>query len=230
MSDFRLGSLTSPFFNAHSYGSSSSYQTAPTSGLFNPYVAGTSHSFSGLDVCASQALDNVGGWVEPSVEPIIEVYQEDGTGAMPIPIPQTGPPRFSNTFSSRPWTDDSSYQQSHLGQLRAVTIPRPQIRISGSPSDYRMRAAAERHPALRHQSQHGRLHCPSLPSSSARRALLYSREACRTRGAVETTNSRRLHRHSAISAGSLTNPIHNTDWYLRERKVAAGVKEAVLEP
>lgn len=174
----RLGYPTSPFFDAHSYGSSSSYQTAPTSGLFNPHVAGTSHSFSGLDVYASQALDNVGTWVEPSVEPIIEVHQEMGTGAMPIPIPQTGPQRFSNTFSSHPWIDHSSYHQSQHSQPRAITIPQPQIRVSSSPSDYRTRAAMERRPSLRHQSQHwSRRALPVLSASpeqqrSPRPALL----------------------------------------------------------
>ncbi|KAL5391417.1 hypothetical protein DPSP01_001286 [Paraphaeosphaeria sporulosa] len=166
ISDSRLGYSSSPFLDAHSYGSSSSYQTAPTSGLFNPHVAGTSHSFSGLDVYASQALDNVGTWVEPSVEPIIEVHQEDGTGAIPIPIPQPGPQRFSNTFSSHPWTDHSSYHQAQHGQPRSITIPQPQIRVSSSPSDYRARAAMERHPSLRQQSPHWSRRVPPVLSAS----------------------------------------------------------------
>ncbi|KAL5384819.1 hypothetical protein PMIN02_009123 [Paraphaeosphaeria minitans] len=161
-----LGYPPSPFFDARSYGSSSSYQTAPTSDLFNPYVAGTSHSFSGLDVYASQALENVGTWVEPSVEPIIEVHQEDGTGAMPIPIPQIGPQRFSNTFSSHPWTNHSSYHQTQPNQPRAITIPQPQIRVSSSPSDHHTRAAIERHPSVRQQSQHWSRRVPPVLSTS----------------------------------------------------------------
>lgn len=109
-------STESPFLDAQSYGSSSSYQTASAS-IFNPYMAGSPHAFSGLDVSASQAFSNVGTWVEPSIDSIPEM---DPGGAMPIPIPHSGSQSFSNTFSPHPWTTDSPEPQT---RARAITIP-----------------------------------------------------------------------------------------------------------
>jgi len=109
-------STVSPFLDAQSFGSSSSYHTASAS-IFNPHLATSPHAFNGLDVSASQAFANVGGWAEPTIEPIPEFHHG---GAMPIPIPQSGTQVFSNTFSPHPWGGGLPQQQT---RARAITIP-----------------------------------------------------------------------------------------------------------
>jgi hypothetical protein len=64
---------------------------SPTETVFNPFVAGTSHSFSGLDVRASQML-NVGNWADQPqiIEPIAEadMYHKHPALATNIEQPQ----------------------------------------------------------------------------------------------------------------------------------------------
>ncbi|KAF1974093.1 hypothetical protein BU23DRAFT_123272 [Bimuria novae-zelandiae CBS 107.79] len=156
----------SPFLDAHSWGSSSSYQTAPTSGLFNPHVSGTPHSFSGLDVYNSQALVNVGTWAEPSVEPLIEVHQEDGSGAMPIPIPYVGTHREGNVFTTHSWNEYQPSYHFQTSQARAITIPQPHRRSVDARSNHLSRVNLERHPSLRRQSQQGFRGVPPILSVS----------------------------------------------------------------
>lgn len=87
--------------------------------VFNPYVAGSSHSFSGLDVRASQML-NVGSWMEQPqiIEPIAEA-DELNTDATPISIPYPHSQSFNESFG--PYT--MSTETENLSRSRAVTIP-----------------------------------------------------------------------------------------------------------
>jgi hypothetical protein len=86
--------------------------------VFNPYVAGSSHSFSGLDVRASQML-NLGTWIDQPqiIEPIAEA-DEYSMEATPIPIsyPQS---QTSSNFMS--YTQSDQFEQQN--RSRAVTIP-----------------------------------------------------------------------------------------------------------
>ncbi|KAF1914963.1 hypothetical protein BDU57DRAFT_520226 [Ampelomyces quisqualis] len=89
-----------------------------TETVFNPYVAGSSHSFSGLDVRASQML-NVGSWTETPhiIEPIAEA-DEFNTHAAPMSIPRLDTRNLYNTSSSYTYSDELEHNRS-----RAVTIP-----------------------------------------------------------------------------------------------------------
>lgn len=101
--------------------------------VFNPYLAGSSHSFSGLDVRASQVL-NAGTWVDHPqiIEPIAE-GDELSTGAVPIAISHHNPQSFNGSFTSCP----SPGTQEHYSRSRAVTIPQS-IR---HPASYNQRVA-----------------------------------------------------------------------------------------
>ncbi|KAH4818991.1 hypothetical protein HBH61_037760 [Parastagonospora nodorum] len=90
-----------------------SYES-PTETVFNPYVTGSSHSFSGLDVRASQML-NVGTWVDQPqiIEPIAEA-DEYNTDAIPISIPYPQSQSFNEAFTSYPRSEE---------RTRAVAIP-----------------------------------------------------------------------------------------------------------
>ncbi|KAF2876319.1 hypothetical protein BDV95DRAFT_483675 [Massariosphaeria phaeospora] len=103
-------------------GTSSSQGTSPS--FLNPYVSGSAYSFSGLDVSASQAFANVGGWADHPliIEPGSELDRSEA-----IPIPQSTSQSFSNTFSSYPWSNASSLDQS---RARAITIPQPSARAA----------------------------------------------------------------------------------------------------
>lgn len=94
--------------------------------VFNPYVAGSSHSFSGLDVRASQML-NVGGWMEQPqiIEPIAEA-DELNTDAAPISIPYPHSHSFNDSLGSY----RMSMEAQELGRSRAVTIPQTHRRPS----------------------------------------------------------------------------------------------------
>jgi hypothetical protein len=109
-------STASPFPDTQSFGSSSSYHTAAAS-IFNPHLATSPHAFNNLDVSASEAFANVGGWAEPTIEPIPELHHE---GSMPIPVPRTATQQFSNTFSPQPWGGEAFHEQT---RARAITIP-----------------------------------------------------------------------------------------------------------
>jgi hypothetical protein len=90
-----------------------------TSGtLFNPYVVGSSHSFSGLDVRASQML-NLGTWAEQPqiIEPITESdeWHMEST-PMPISYPQS---QSFDTLTS----DQQSENPGLYSRSKAVTIP-----------------------------------------------------------------------------------------------------------
>jgi hypothetical protein len=86
-----------------------SFETT-TENMFKPHVAGSNHSFSGLDVRASQVFTSIGTWAnQPQiVEPIAEA--DEHTEAVPISIPYTQSQSFNESFAS--------FQGS-----RAVTIP-----------------------------------------------------------------------------------------------------------
>jgi hypothetical protein len=91
----------------------------PTETVFNPYVAGSSHSFSGLDVRASQML-NVGTWMDQPqiIEPIAEA-DEYNADAAPIAIPSPHSQSFNDSLISDPW----SVQLDQHFRSRAVSIP-----------------------------------------------------------------------------------------------------------
>jgi hypothetical protein len=87
--------------------------------VFNPYVAGSSHSFSGLDVKASQVL-NVGTWADQPqiVEPIAE-NDESKAEVAPIPIPQSPSQSYNSALPSYRRTN-GVYNHSHS---RGITVP-----------------------------------------------------------------------------------------------------------
>lgn len=102
-----------------------SFQSSPgslettTETVFNPHVAGSSHSFNNLDVQASQAFSKVGTWVDQPqiIEPITEC-DEGRAEVSPIQIPQ--PVSGFGSYSSYP-RSEGSYQQ--YSRTRAITIP-----------------------------------------------------------------------------------------------------------
>ncbi|KAJ4370681.1 hypothetical protein N0V83_005202 [Neocucurbitaria cava] len=97
--------------------------------VFNPYVAGSSHSFSGLDIRASQVFSNVGGWAEQPqiIEPIAEC-DESRAEAAPISIPRTP---SQSLHSSAPAHLGPEGQHSQQGRSRAITIPEGTRGVSG---------------------------------------------------------------------------------------------------
>jgi hypothetical protein len=101
----------------HTFGSNSLESTPET--VFNPYVAGSSHSFSGLDVRASQVL-NVGTWADQPriIEPIAENDYSRAEVA-PIPIPQSLSQSYDSLLSSYR-RSGVAYEHSHS---RAIMVP-----------------------------------------------------------------------------------------------------------
>jgi hypothetical protein len=97
-----------------------SFDSTTPETVFNPYVAGSSHSFSGLDVRASQIFANVGTWVDHPqiVEPIAEADEYD-IETTAIPVPQLHSPRFNDPPTSYP----RSHPCEQPSRSRAVTIP-----------------------------------------------------------------------------------------------------------
>ncbi|OAL53341.1 hypothetical protein IQ07DRAFT_358284 [Pyrenochaeta sp. DS3sAY3a] len=104
---------------ADSYGGSTGSYESTSETVFNPYVAGSAHSFSGLDVRASQAFSSVGTWADQPqiVEPITEL-DETRVGAAPISIPQP----LYHGFSSASYQRSAGASQPYLPS-RAITIP-----------------------------------------------------------------------------------------------------------
>jgi hypothetical protein len=101
----------------HSFSYSNSNQTASP---YNPYLAGSPHAFSGLDISTSFAFSNVGTWADqPQIESIPEL---DHAGA--IPIPHIDFQGVSNTFSSTPWSETEEFLHEQP-RARAITIPQP---------------------------------------------------------------------------------------------------------
>ncbi|RAR05813.1 hypothetical protein DDE82_003724 [Stemphylium lycopersici] len=105
-----------------------------TETVFNPYVTGSSHSFSGLDVRASRVFSNLGAWADQPriVEPIAE--DDWGTTEVaPIPIPQSLPQSYNSMSSSHP-RSDQGFGQTHRSM--AITIPE----TARGPTSYNNRA------------------------------------------------------------------------------------------
>jgi hypothetical protein len=102
----------------------SSFFDTTTGDLLNPHVAGSSHSFSGLDVRASQVF---GTWTDRPqiVEPIAEA-DENNTDAIPIPIPNSYTQSSNNSFTS--YARSAGVEQQE--RSRAVTIPQSNRRPS----------------------------------------------------------------------------------------------------
>lgn len=103
---------------ADSLHSTGSFES-PTETVYNPYMSGSSHAFSGLDVRASQML-NVGTWADQPqiIEPIAEA-DEYNTDAAPIAISFQHPLSFNDSISSSPRSEDLDQQH----RSRAITIP-----------------------------------------------------------------------------------------------------------
>lgn len=101
-----------------SFHSANSFSTASPN-LFNPFIAGSPYAFNSLDLNASQAFANVGGWMEQPqiVEPIPEL-----DGSQPIPIPQ--PASFENNVDA-PLLARSAEILREQNRPRAITIPQP---------------------------------------------------------------------------------------------------------
>jgi len=113
-----------------------SFETT-TENMFKPHVSGLNHSFSGLDVRASQVFTNIGTWADRPqiVEPIAEA--DEHTEAVPISIPYTQSQSFNDSFAS--------FQGSNMDRSRAVTIPQANRRpasynatMPGSPWAHRV--------------------------------------------------------------------------------------------
>jgi hypothetical protein len=98
--------------------------TSTTEDVFNPYVAGSSYSFSSLDVRASQML-NVGGWMEQPqiIEPIAEA-DEYNTDVAPISIPYPQSRSFNGNLASYPHSEGVEQHS----RSRAVNIPQSKRR------------------------------------------------------------------------------------------------------
>lgn len=105
---------------ADSFGGSTGSFESTSETVFNPYVAGSSHSFSGLDVRASQVFSSVGTWADQPqiIEPITEC-DESRVGSVPISIPQP-PSQSSNSAFSYLRLDAASQRHN---RTRAITIP-----------------------------------------------------------------------------------------------------------
>jgi hypothetical protein len=90
-----------------------------TGNVFNPYVAGSSHTFSGLDVRASRML-NLGTWIDQPqiIEPIAEA-DEYNMESTPIPIPYPQLQDFDLASTSYP----QSEELEHHSRSKAVPIP-----------------------------------------------------------------------------------------------------------
>jgi len=180
-------SVSSPRLDKYNFGSLETPQAPPASGIFNPYLSGTPHSFSGRDVSVSQAFSELGTWAEPSVEPIPELQQEscvaDVGATLPIPIIHSGLHSFSNTFSSHPWADHLSHSSEHP---RGIAIPKPHRNTSLQPDDYRLRLPFERHSLM--ESQSNRQVPPILSVSPEQRRS--SRTAQLTRSVPNPRRSR----------------------------------------
>ncbi|KAF1845742.1 uncharacterized protein K460DRAFT_312459 [Cucurbitaria berberidis CBS 394.84] len=101
-------------------GSAGSFESTSET-VFNPYVAGSSHSFSGLDIQVSNVFSNVGTWADQPqiIEPIAEC-DESKAEAMPISIPRPLSQSFNSTFPSQIRSEGQYPQQ---GRSRAITIP-----------------------------------------------------------------------------------------------------------
>jgi hypothetical protein len=143
-----------------------------TETVFNPHVAGSSHSFSGLDVRASRAFSN---WRALSDQPrIIEPIAEDDGGraeALPIPIPQSLSQSYNMMSPSHPRSDGGFELHSHSN---AIAIPdatrRPASynhRTNNSVSTRRVSTALSVSPAA--ASRHARAVALSKSVSLSRR-------------------------------------------------------------
>jgi hypothetical protein len=124
---------------ATSFDSAGSFHTASPY-IFNPHIGGSPHSFSSLDVNASQtieAISNVGGWMEQPqiIEPIPEL---DHVGAIPIPQPHG---LGYNAELPELYAYSRSEEIRHEGnRARAITIPQPNQR----PASYNPNRAPSR--------------------------------------------------------------------------------------
>lgn len=90
--------------------SGGSFHTTPPY-IFNPFLMNSPHAFNALDVTASQAFENVGGWTnQPQIiEPVSDL---DHAGA--IPIPHTNAATYNNSFSSRSGIEVVPEEMTHL--------------------------------------------------------------------------------------------------------------------
>jgi len=89
--------------------------------VFNPHVADSSHSFSGLDMRHSRLFSNVGTWAEQPriIEPIAE--DDGGRSAVePIAIPQSPSQSYTSMLPSYRRSDGEYELYSHS---RAIAIP-----------------------------------------------------------------------------------------------------------
>lgn len=109
---------------------SSTSSLATTAGrVFNPHLAGSSHSFSEQDMVTSQILtSNSGTWADQAwTGEAIPEGDENGvsTATAPIPILRAQTQSFSNSFESF-----SPSQSFYDGRTRAITIPQPNLKIT----------------------------------------------------------------------------------------------------
>lgn len=100
--------------------STQSFEPTPEA-VFNPHVAGSSQSFSGLDIKVSQVFSNLGTWVDQPliIEPITE-DDERQAEADSIFIPR--PVSRSYDFADRSYLHTDAFQPQPT-RSRAITIP-----------------------------------------------------------------------------------------------------------
>jgi hypothetical protein len=139
--------------------------------VFNPYLAGSSHSFSGLDVKASQVL-NVGTWADQPqvIEPIAE-NDESKAEVTPIPIPQSPSQSYNSALPSYRRIN-GAYNHSHS---RGTTVPGATCgppsynsRVASSPSIHRAPPVLTLSPET---TRHPRSVALSRSASNSRRKL-----------------------------------------------------------
>ncbi|CAI6341832.1 unnamed protein product [Periconia digitata] len=133
-------SAISPLFGSDSFTSPNSYPTTARPLPFNPYLATSPNAFNNLDISASQALSNLGSWVEQSPLPqsnhgefssrvgINEIPEIVCEGTMPISIPFSQ--KSSPTFPSQQWTATPTEPQEQ--QQQQLPTPSQPINISQS--------------------------------------------------------------------------------------------------
>ena len=89
--------------------------------VFNPYVAGSSHSFSGLDIKASQVFSNVGTWADqPQIIGPITEGDEMQVESDDVFIPPSVSRSLDSTCPSQMPSEDHHQRQN---RSRAITIP-----------------------------------------------------------------------------------------------------------
>ncbi|KAE8866131.1 hypothetical protein PTNB29_03278 [Pyrenophora teres f. teres] len=101
--------------------------------VFNPYITGSSHSFSGLDVRVSGVFSNPSAWADrPRIIEPIDENASNSAEVAPITIPQSFPQGYNPAPSS--YRQSNRERELHSSSM-AITIP------TGAPTTYNNRTS-----------------------------------------------------------------------------------------